>query len=113
MLCDPETNLIQRDYIIDSSDICWRTQTAIRAMTMPKRQLEKFIAGTYTGEKEQKIYEQKLRSILIEFGEQTDEALNSLAKAKKCQQVDVMILRWKQIQAMLDGCASYQKEPWE
>jgi histidinol phosphatase-like enzyme len=80
-------------------------------MTMPKKQLEKFIAGTYTGEKEQQAYERKLQSILIEFGEQTDEALHCLAKSAKSPQVDMMKVRWKQIQTMLDGCASYQKDP--
>jgi hypothetical protein len=99
------------DYTLDSEDICYRTQTAVRIMTTSNRQMEKFIAGTYSGEKEQAAYENKLREILMEYQEEIEMALATLTAladtSKEHPQIEVIIARWRKLKAMLDGCASF------
>jgi hypothetical protein len=82
-------------------------------MTTSNRQMEKFIAGTYFGGKEQVAYEKMLRSILLDFQDEINKALANLTAlpnaSKERPQVEVIIARWMKLKAMLDGCGSFQE----
>jgi hypothetical protein len=90
------------NYMLDRSTVCWRTQTALRALFMSKAEFRKFLKGAVDeGVGKERVVE-LLRAVLERYDTSIGEKLKeveALDVGEECQK-RVLRERWEQIRSM-------------
>lgn len=107
ILSKAQTTLLEQhrylgDYTLDITGICYRTQVALRSTFTPARKMEQFFAGTWDGEKDDVKVDAKRAIVLQRFKEEIEAKLSELHELEISVSVSALIMRWKQILAMVE-----------
>jgi hypothetical protein len=107
MLSKAQTTLLEDhrylgDYTLDATGVCYRTQVALRSTFTPARKMERFLAGTWDGEKDDAKVDAKRTSVLQHFKEEIEAKLSELHDLEASIPVSALIMRWRQILAMVE-----------
>jgi hypothetical protein len=89
------------NYTLDSSDVCYRTQAALRGHTLTNAKWRRFLDGEDDGEADQGAVNKRLVELLTFFQSDVEETLQAVDRLPKCAQKETLTHRWKQIQAMI------------
>ena len=105
------TNYVYRNYTLSSEGVCFRTQVAIRSVTLNTQDWEKFMAGTFDETELSKSQAAAVlqREVLQLYEEEAEQALQHLTHAEKREiaskipwyATEVLLYRWKQILDMI------------
>lgn len=98
-----EAHGLMGNYALDSSDICYRTQAAIRGLVLSKAKLRQFLAGENDGEEEQGTVDRKCVEILVEFQKGARKRQITIDKLSKSPHKECLTERWKQLDNMISS----------
>ena len=120
-----------RNYTLTSEGVCFRTQVAIRSVTLNNRDWKKFMAGTLDETELSKSQAAAVlqREVLRVYEKEAEEALQHLAKEKSHEMVtraekreiaskipryatEVLLSRWKQILDMIHRAMEIHDTPY-
>lgn len=98
-----EENGLLGKYVLDvNGNVCHRTQCALRALFLPLRRWERFVAGVDDGEKDQaKVNELSNGKVLKEYARVAETMRHQLADLEKSYAKDMLLSRWHQIGEMV------------
>jgi hypothetical protein len=91
-------------YRLDSGEVCYRTEVALRILCLPVRQWRKFVDGVDDGEKDQPAVNQLLLGLLKDFrgvARKNQLEVKGLQVGNEAQR-EMLEKRWMQISDMLD-----------
>ncbi|TEA11983.1 Ribosomal lysine N-methyltransferase set11 [Colletotrichum sidae] len=91
------------NYVLDSEEVCHRTQVALRTRVVNARRWAQFVDGFQDGDAEQGEVDALLRSMLVEYESDIEERIATVEKLEVVEafQRDMLVTRWRQIQDMV------------
>ncbi|KAK0633604.1 hypothetical protein B0T14DRAFT_533790 [Immersiella caudata] len=92
------------NYVLDSDEVCYRTQVALRAICLPSSEWMRAVQGGDDEEAHQEKVDKLLVSILLKYIIKIDDTLERiglLEEGEPCQR-DILCLRWQQIRRLVD-----------
>ncbi|KAE9372392.1 SET domain-containing protein [Stipitochalara longipes BDJ] len=94
-------------YVLDRTDVCYRTQVALRILVLPVKKWERFVDGMEDGEKEQGAVDKVLGKVLREFGLEAKEKIEEVEGLDEDMgmeyQRDMLRRRWAQIERLIQA----------
>jgi len=90
-------------YILDKHTVCYRTQVALRSLSLSSRKWQRFVGGLDTGEKEQKGVDKILLKVLSLYRGEVSRVLAGLSEQHSglSEHKETLFRRFKQIDSML------------
>lgn len=92
-----------RNYTIDSSQICHRTQVALRALVLPGKTWRRFADGFDDGERERESVDERLVQILKQYEREIDTVDDDIQKLPASDRRNTLEKRWDQIRDIVEG----------
>jgi hypothetical protein len=94
-------------YVLDSmtKEVCHRTQVALRMICMKEAKWKRFVNGADSGEKDQKVVDELLLTVLKGLEDNAEEMDKKISESgrEQVEQTDVLRRRWMQIRAIVKG----------
>ncbi|KAK0661515.1 Ribosomal lysine N-methyltransferase 2 [Lasiodiplodia hormozganensis] len=91
------------NYTIDSSQICHRTQVALRALVLPGKTWRRFADGFDDGERERESVDERLIKILKQYEREIDTVDDDIQKLPASDRRNTLEKRWDQIRDIVEG----------
>lgn len=91
-------------YVLDHDTVCFRTQVAVRSLHRPESEWHSFAKGFDDSEAAQRAVDKELRSLFTLYDreiEDTIQAIQKLHTVGTASQREMLMARWRQIQAMV------------
>jgi hypothetical protein len=92
-------------YALDRTEVCYRTQAALRAQCLPASKWARFVGGSDDGEEDQKAVNEILLKILTRYNKDVEKMVKHVQASKEGQEShrDMLSMRWRQIGDLLQG----------
>ncbi len=92
-------------YIIDATDVCYRTQVALRILCVPMGRWQAFVDGMDHGEADQMKVDRLLVSLLKKYEAAVEKTLLRIDALEVGQEGHLTTLssRWKQVQSLVEA----------
>lgn len=92
-------------YVLDSSQVCYRTQVALRTLCCGKREWSRFVDGMDDGERSQRKVDELLIELLGKYAATVKKRISDievLQDGEPCQR-DLLAARWRHILRLVEG----------
>jgi hypothetical protein len=95
---------VHRKYVLDHSQVCYRTEIAIRLLLLPVQAWHRFVSGTSDGTREQVAVDHRLSTLLEDYQVQISGMLDKIktTRANPREAHAVLLMRWDQINMMVE-----------
>lgn len=98
-----------RDYRLTAEGLCFRTQVAVRTLTLNAEEWTRFLEGQFPGDNASNHDEHEADAFIVENileaylweAEEALKALNGLDLTDLQSQQETLVTRWKQIRSMV------------
>ncbi|KAF7541889.1 hypothetical protein G7054_g206 [Neopestalotiopsis clavispora] len=99
-------------YVLDSTQVCYRTQVALRTLCCTEREWARFVDGMDDGERSQKKVDELLVELLEKYSAAirgTMSDIDNLDEGEPCQR-DLLAARWRHILRLVQGTLNRLRE---